>query len=526
LKLWADAICINQRDLPERNRQVKRMGDIFGGALIVTIWLGNVPDEALDGMALLHECIVQCNDDKSATTAVDALLEDPTRQDVARAAIDLLANAPYWSRVWVIQEKCLGPFNPQILFGRFRFNLISLHHFFAYATNVRRAVHAREKVWRILKLVELVLSIQERRLQKKPANEKELEEQHQSDADGLGLLLMLSRLAGAVDLRDKLYGLMGMIPDYVADHIEPDYAKPIDQVFCDFARALITGFESFNFVLTGIADTDLKIPSWAPDLTDPWDPYLWGTNCRASRDRKPTFRIEHDGLELIASGFQVDSVDGMAPYLGWQHSSLDVWKPAVQPTSTAMPEDAKTAIVRTLHRDATWDCTTGTTVLDIPWIDTFDPSNPRIQTLKARGWDPVLRHANLSDLTQLYRRLDENFKPWGREFRSFFCDEDDSVPVCSDLGSFIKSLDKHAGVVYPIITTAAGRFGTAIRPVQTGDRIFIILGCDAPVILRPKGEGDEAFEVVSQCYVEGLMLGEGIDLLESGKAVLKDVRLH
>lgn len=38
--LWVDAICINQDDDDERNRQVRRMGDIYVGAEEVLIWLG------------------------------------------------------------------------------------------------------------------------------------------------------------------------------------------------------------------------------------------------------------------------------------------------------------------------------------------------------------------------------------------------------------------------------------------------------------------------------------------------------
>ena len=40
LRLWIDAICINQCDITERNIQVSLMGDIFRAASGVTVWLG------------------------------------------------------------------------------------------------------------------------------------------------------------------------------------------------------------------------------------------------------------------------------------------------------------------------------------------------------------------------------------------------------------------------------------------------------------------------------------------------------
>jgi len=38
--LWVDAICINQESIEERNHQVQRMGEIYGRASTVLIWLG------------------------------------------------------------------------------------------------------------------------------------------------------------------------------------------------------------------------------------------------------------------------------------------------------------------------------------------------------------------------------------------------------------------------------------------------------------------------------------------------------
>lgn len=40
--LWIDALCINQMDFTERSGQVKLMGDIFGNAIGVIVWLGDV----------------------------------------------------------------------------------------------------------------------------------------------------------------------------------------------------------------------------------------------------------------------------------------------------------------------------------------------------------------------------------------------------------------------------------------------------------------------------------------------------
>jgi len=40
LRIWVDALCINQDDVEGRNEQVKVMGRIYQGAERVRIWLG------------------------------------------------------------------------------------------------------------------------------------------------------------------------------------------------------------------------------------------------------------------------------------------------------------------------------------------------------------------------------------------------------------------------------------------------------------------------------------------------------
>lgn len=44
--LWVDALCINQRDISEKNHQVRMMGEIFSGAQLVIAWLGIASDDS------------------------------------------------------------------------------------------------------------------------------------------------------------------------------------------------------------------------------------------------------------------------------------------------------------------------------------------------------------------------------------------------------------------------------------------------------------------------------------------------
>ncbi|KAK1709403.1 uncharacterized protein BDZ83DRAFT_145216 [Colletotrichum acutatum] len=187
-----------------------------------------------------------------------------------------------------------------------------------------------------------------------------------------------------------------------------------------------------------------------------------------------------------------------------------------------MPKDPKAAIVRTLHRAAIYDCDSQTTILDIPWLESLSPDDPDILALEKRGWGKVLRHANLNDLTQFRKQLNDNFQPWGRKFKSFFPQVQD-VGDCVDPKPFLESLDKHVGIVYPVFTTEKGLFGTAIlQQIRKGDSIFIVPGCSAPLIMRLE---NGHWQVISQCFVDGLMCGEAKTAVDVDGCKLTEIRI-
>ncbi|ERF70786.1 hypothetical protein EPUS_08344 [Endocarpon pusillum Z07020] len=87
--IWADAVCINQDNVTERNEQVRIMDQIYSNAAIVSVWLGNIPLPP------------QVNfEGRIANLEVDYLDWEESMYDIA--------SRPYWSRTWVIQEFLLA----------------------------------------------------------------------------------------------------------------------------------------------------------------------------------------------------------------------------------------------------------------------------------------------------------------------------------------------------------------------------------------------------------------------------------
>ncbi|KAL1893339.1 hypothetical protein Sste5346_006517 [Sporothrix stenoceras] len=77
-RFWIDAICINQDDVDERNRQVRIMDQIYFRASSVIIWLGQsyAQIEALESDEFIQQ-----------------------KKVFAQVQVD-----PYWERVWILQE--------------------------------------------------------------------------------------------------------------------------------------------------------------------------------------------------------------------------------------------------------------------------------------------------------------------------------------------------------------------------------------------------------------------------------------
>lgn len=92
IRVWADAICINQKDVIERGIQVKQMGSIYQAAHHTIVFLG----EADENTDRVFKWI-----DQPA-----ALLD--TSHDLLHQEIDPLLTRPWFYRVWVFQEIILS----------------------------------------------------------------------------------------------------------------------------------------------------------------------------------------------------------------------------------------------------------------------------------------------------------------------------------------------------------------------------------------------------------------------------------
>jgi hypothetical protein len=95
--LWVDAICINQEDKVEKNKQVSSMASIYRSAAYILMWVGEANNDARYAMQWLRE--VQ----KEGRLRVAYSCSNDTVQN-HWPEIWAFFRRPYWRRVWILQE--------------------------------------------------------------------------------------------------------------------------------------------------------------------------------------------------------------------------------------------------------------------------------------------------------------------------------------------------------------------------------------------------------------------------------------
>ncbi|KAM0252147.1 hypothetical protein ACHAQJ_007844 [Trichoderma viride] len=186
---WIDAICINQGDVEERNRQLRIMDHIYFRAGTVVVWLGSKYAE------FQREMIGELKPEEDSPQGGNS-----TQQKMVR----YLRTDPYWDRLWILQE--IGRAKRlRVCFGN---ESSSWEHFMHLIT-----LHNSDGTTGPLRLDRL------------------LRQEKYNDSHTLKRLLEEHREAKCSEPRDKVYGLVGLASD--AAGFPMDYSKSLYEVWND-----------------------------------------------------------------------------------------------------------------------------------------------------------------------------------------------------------------------------------------------------------------------------------------------------
>ncbi|PVH96903.1 HET-domain-containing protein [Periconia macrospinosa] len=538
VKIWIDAICINQENTGERNHQVRQMGNIYSQAQRVIIWLGE--EEQGGNFALQH--IKRWNDslwseqllDTMATEHELDMLFDPN----AWRAMALLFNRPWWRRIWVIQEVALSR-SARLQCGSESCDwndFLRARTLWSSFSEPQRSDLINEEEHAMIHNCEYDISIVIAILQNKSLNPSEM---------GLLSLIRLLNRYEATDCRDKLYALLG-IKQCVDIIVNPDYDTSPSQVYTEFVRAFLRDKKRLSVIGGGgighsRLEPSISLPSWVPDLRrlDMIDDYCLFS---AAGDTEAAASISDDSMYLSANGVLCCDIDTILPRpenrdvilrSTWLRLALNQPQQCY-PTGIPLLQ----AYFRTIIADSSriGAGRTGFQATD-ETENFYDLVRSFLYLLGSTSTIPIPENSFTEDKLNEVEKFNDyvsGFARWrgdlptnlseldilepflGRQGSDSFL----SLPPCTDNRRGFNSRFAFAYAVgnfcrkRSFFVTNDGHFGLAPPGTQKGDVICVLFGCEMPLIVRPMVD---TYLLVGSCYIYGMMHGEMLERVDEGK---------
>ncbi|KAH6707740.1 heterokaryon incompatibility protein-domain-containing protein [Leptodontidium sp. MPI-SDFR-AT-0119] len=235
LRIWADALCIDQSNLTERASQVGLMAQIYSIAHHTVIHLGPLTSAA--------ETVL-----KAAPSNTSGVVH--SSYDIVRIAEENMLQAVWFTRVWVFQELVLSR-DPWVQCGNLRARWTDLCNMLISSS------------W------------------KQSSNELQVLADMNSSRGPARLkfftLLASRRGLGATDARDMIYANMGIASDLssLLDYVQVDYRKSCEEVYESVARYLLENIGPdgpsvfFPHAASNGHSKRKDLASWAPDWSFP-----------------------------------------------------------------------------------------------------------------------------------------------------------------------------------------------------------------------------------------------------------------
>jgi hypothetical protein len=375
IAIFCDQICINQDDKVEKSHQVNLMGQIYSKCGTVRAWLGmGTPesDKYFDHVLRINQNTVvtdlyENSDSARLTRFRDDLIARTNGGDGSEECASLhglllaegklipiegmcdILGRGWMSRVWIIQEACLGP-NVEFVCGsrscswdqfqaaQLLFNLAAMElsaqpsaSSFSAAEFIRYA-KAQDAASRFRKLVAARNTAQSKAAPTSSLYDLVRRYNVYQD-ESLNRTTNLSSKWKATNPLDCIYALMGLVHDHpktsTNQSIKPDYDKSKMQVYTDFAQSIVKCDINVLLYAQPSERTDcespkeMPLPSWIPDWSDKLrlprsfldfekTPFHAGLR----ENKKPDEQLPHEvsGSTLSMSAIRVGKIEKVGKY--------------------------------------------------------------------------------------------------------------------------------------------------------------------------------------------------------------------
>jgi hypothetical protein len=569
--LWIDQICIDQSDDNERGHQVKLMKSIYGMANEVIIWLGDASNiETAPAFFLISKIFAQmrpkiipyveseANNMTSSefpTNKVMAGLGLPPRDSPEWDALLRLTELPYFTRIWVIQESRAAK-SAKMLWGNFEadWSAFCAMAFFLVRLGCMQTFKGDDP--RPGLDLNDILVLMPQSFSKSP--------------ESLLYLLWTTQHCKATDPRDRVFALLGLPTDLSSHELsfEADYHKSTIEVYQDLAKFSILNLQSLD-VLSYVCHANSlptsDSPSWCPrwDRNASWGGPLSGLGFKACAGKRAILlEMDQSQHTLSIQGVKVASVEWTSQ-LGKEsvldvslHSAIhDCWKKVSQKLPGFY--NGKPLIQRfvsTLTAGITFDSRTQnhTPVKNEHLFDYV--------AYFSASLGHIIVHPDISSHHKICPRHNLNSTILALELARHLGEEPKPIEASASIQDSFKVIMRtiHPGneaaaaeaflVLMLLLAgggsssrflsalqwggigtenfflTKSGLIGIGPRAMETGDIVAVLYGGQTPYILRPTTA--DHFLFVGACYVDGIMSGEAIKMVEEGNLEAESFTLY
>lgn len=501
-RLWADQICIDQSDSAEKTTQVQMMREIYSNCRQCLISLGEIPKSVrISAAEDMLRLLMFASDSNNFPMPPFCL----SSEEVKKVMKVLLLIHPFgnqwWQRIWTVQEVVL-PQKKTCFWGSLvlPWELIhkAVYQFgWSYEDNVFDSEDYR--TWNALSANVIWIS-------------------YGRNSDGPVITATKWRYRRATNPRDKVFGLLGLIPDDVdmAFTNRCNYESTEAAVFAAFTLDSIVaseGLQPLHFNPRLEDETATKgVPGWALDLK---------ANSRYEAD--PFFRnwaSEHHYRACGGRPFDMSHLRDTVEANGGSTHALGV-------------SGLRFGKVVEVSRER---CA-------VPYYDVGYSDVERLLSDNLRSWHALAavhsrRYADPRELRERFCRLvigDLLAAPEEDE-RDTRIPEDEDV---DNVWRFVTGEEEDASEVWSseqhissqlcnqaFFLTESGVMGMGPWDTQVGDEVWVLDGGNYPFALRPRGQGEdvEDFDFLDCCYVDGIMFGEIFQAQD--EANIRKIRLH
>ncbi|KAK3300137.1 heterokaryon incompatibility protein-domain-containing protein [Chaetomium fimeti] len=521
--VWADSVCINQQDIPERGQQVSIMRNIYLSSERVLVWLGlDEHDEAATAFAAVCDIVRawRPEGDRVGFEGYSSLLEPMEDDDLAsiRTAVDEKAWAAlrtlfelnYFRRFWIIQELALGS-SAVVFWGQHRISwgligicaawMMSSGWYFSRGEPITAAYNT---------FLIYVLPLAKR--------------SGISPFSKLDLSVVLGTTMGrfdSTDARDRIYALLGMPfagNDPEAELLlKPDYSQDLRSVYIQGAQRILEQDKHLR-ILSAVqhgAELDLTYPSWVPKWHEPlpaeplglrdeqgyyanggelFCPTAATFSSPSSNDDNTNTTTTNTHHSLTLPGLVCSTITSTSAPLERGNLHLGALPPG--PHRTALSTLFASLNSEQAQVRASWSAT-------LEKFTLFGFADPAVQ---------AAHHSSNSNA----RAVAVTGQPGKYGMRAAAESLDGERAQTDHLGEFLLYWRERAGWRggERVFVMEDGREGLGPAAAREGDVVVVLFGGVVPFVLRPcEGEegGGRFWRLVGECFVPGLMQGEAVE---------------